>query len=144
MSNDKTREDLLAEEALDELLSLSGKSRKPKKVSELLKERDEMVQERMGKVRSKSVARPTGLAAIVQNAKKNEEKVNKDMWDDPERITEMQLAKKIKDKKKSAYDSDVLRERILRRQAEKRGMMDSPMEGILANYKKNINNDNEG
>lgn len=142
MPNDKTREDLLAEEALDELLSLSGKSKKPKKISDLLKERDDMVQKRMGNIRAKSSARPTGLAAIIQNAKKNEAKVNEEMWDDPNRLAEIKLEKKIKAKNKSAYDSDVLRERILRRQAEKRGF-DNPMEGILANYKKNMN-DNDG
>lgn len=141
MPNNKSREDILAEEALEELLSLSGKSKKPQRLGEILQKRDEIVTERMQGVR-KNASKPTGLAAIIQNARQNEEKVNEEMWADPDLAREKKIAKQLKANNKSAYDSDVLRERILRRQAEKHSY-ENPMEGILANYK-NGNNNNDG
>jgi hypothetical protein len=135
MSNDdKTIEDILAEEALNELLSLSGKEKKPAPKSARSKKPTPIATKPSQQPR-RVQSKPTGLAAIIQNAKTQGQVINAEMWNDPDAAQEKELQKKLKKMNKSEYDSDILRQRILKRQAEKRGY-ENPLSALVSNMKK--------
>ncbi|KAF5273343.1 hypothetical protein FQR65_LT17175 [Abscondita terminalis] len=94
-------EDLAFEEAFNDLLSISDKSSKP--------------QEKL--ILNKNNA---GFSDILNMAKHNNKVFSQDAWIDPNIEAEKTKMKLLKEQGKGAYDSDVLRERILKRQAEKR------------------------
>jgi hypothetical protein len=135
MSNDdKTIEDVLAEDALNELLSLSGKGKKTTPKSARSKKPTPIATKPSQQPR-RVQSKPTGLAAIIQNAKTQGQVINAEMWNDPDAAQEKELQKKLKKMNKSEYDSDILRQRILKRQAEKRGY-ENPLSALVSNMKK--------
>ncbi|ATX71049.1 hypothetical protein [Spiroplasma clarkii] len=76
---------------------------------------------------------PKSLLSIINHAKATMSQVNASKWADPDDDTEKQ--KQLKAKGKSMYDADVLRESILKKQAEKRA--GNSFEALRATIKKN-------
>lgn len=73
---------------------------------------------------------PNDFSAILRKAKQNSTAAKQSSWKDPAVEAEKQKTQELKAMGKSAYDSDVLRERILRRQAAKRAGLMSEIQNI--------------
>ncbi|KAF5273342.1 hypothetical protein FQR65_LT17174 [Abscondita terminalis] len=111
-------EDLAFEEAFNDLLSISGeKSEMVNKIKNKYNTKDKSSKPQEKLILNKNNA---GFSDILNMAKHNNKVFSQDAWIDPNIEAEKTKMKLLKEQGKGAYDSDVLRERILKRQAEKR------------------------
>ncbi|QEH61760.1 hypothetical protein SCHIN_v1c05630 [Spiroplasma chinense] len=107
-----------AELAFEELLDLSTSELQDIVLDQETKKRTS--KKSYLKVSDKDKLGQNDLFNIIQNAKKQEGIVNKEMWVDDSVDEEKAIIEKAKAKGKSEYDSDVLRELILKRQQQRR------------------------
>lgn len=129
MKNHKKTDDELISLIYEDLLSLRDDSRPNPKSKILSKNKKDSNQ----KIFNDEQTKNNSLAQIIKNAKENNKVINKDKWKSTDEVDD--FLQKIKKSGKSEYDSDVLRETILRRQAQKR--TDQNFSNFIDQIKKN-------
>lgn len=129
MKNHKKTDDELISLIYEDLLSLRDDS-KPKPKSKILSKNKKDSNQ---KIFNDEQTKNNSLAQIIKNAKENNKVINKDKWKSTDEVDD--FLQKIKKSGKSEYDSDVLRETILRRQAQKR--TDQNFSNFIDQIKKN-------
>lgn len=129
MKNHKKTDDELISLIYEDLLSLRDDSKPNPKSKILSKNKKDSNQ----KIFNDEQTKNNSLAQIIKNAKENNKVINKDKWKSTDEVDD--FLQKIKKSGKSEYDSDVLRETILRRQAQKR--TDQNFSNFIDQIKKN-------
>ena len=129
MKNPKKTNDELISLIYEDLLSL----RKDSKINSKSKISSKDKKYSNKKTFNDEQTKNDSLAQIIKKAKKNNKVINKDKWKPADDADD--FLQKIKKSGKSEYDSDVLRETILRRQAQKR--TDQTFSNFIDQVKKN-------
>ncbi|AOG60342.1 hypothetical protein SHELI_v1c03910 [Spiroplasma helicoides] len=128
-----TDADISAELAFETLLDLAEVELvKPVKKE---KKKVEKIKSYVGLSENEKVGKKD-LQQIIFQARQKTETLESVMWRDPEEIPEQEIIKNAQKKGKSEYDSDVLRELILKRQRERR-KTENIFGSLLASVKKN-------